>query len=94
MPKTKKKSNEKPKKKKTVVQIYNPTTKRWVKIDRTTGKIISHKKTEGAYKDIPKGKPISKYKKPVKPRTQKTKKEITHKLTYKPRKAVNHPPTS
>lgn len=78
-----KKASKRPKKQK-VMQVYNPKTKHWVKIDRTTGKILSHKKTKGAYKAIPKGKP----KKTVKPKTHKPKKQITHKLTYKPRKAI------
>lgn len=83
MPKAKKKASRKTKKQK-VVQVYNPKTKHWVKVDRETGKIVSRKKTEGAYKGIPKGKP----KKTAKPKTQKPKKRITHKLTYKPRKAI------
>jgi hypothetical protein len=36
-----------------VVQVKNPKTDRYVKIDRTAGKIISHKPTEGPYKDVP-----------------------------------------
>ena len=87
MPKTKKKANRKTKKK-TVVQVYSPKTKHWVKIDRTTGKIVSRKKTGGAYKGIPKGKPPTKRKKTVKPKVRKPKKRITHKLTYAPRKAI------
>lgn len=40
-----------------VVQVYTPKTKRWVKIDMATGTHqVTHKKTEGAYKNIPKGK--------------------------------------
>jgi len=35
-----------------IVQLPNPRTKRWVKIDKTEGRIISHKKTAGAYKGI------------------------------------------
>ena len=38
------------------VQIRNPKTKRWVKIDRTIGKIIRHKRSPGAYKDTVKHK--------------------------------------
>lgn len=34
------------------VQVYNPLTKRWVKLDTTTGRIVDHKKTEGEYKGI------------------------------------------
>lgn len=83
MPKAKKKEGRKTKKKR-VVQVYNPKTKHWVKVNRTTGKIVSRKKTGGAYKGVPKGKP----KKTVKSKTQKPKKRITHKLTYAPRKAI------
>lgn len=34
------------------IQVLNPRTKHYVKIDTTLGKIVSHKKTEGAYKNI------------------------------------------
>jgi len=34
------------------VQVPNPITKRWVKIDRSTGSIVSHKRTKGAYAGI------------------------------------------
>lgn len=40
-------------KKRDVVQAKNPRTNRYVKIDRSAGKIISHKKSTGPYKDIP-----------------------------------------
>jgi len=40
-------------KKRDVVQIKNPKTKRYVKIDRAKGKIMSHKKSDGPYKNIP-----------------------------------------
>jgi len=36
-----------------VVQVKNPRTGHYVKIDRTHGKILAHKKSEGPYKDIP-----------------------------------------
>jgi len=36
------------------VQVFNPKTKRWVKIDRASGKIVAHKKTPGPYKNVPK----------------------------------------
>ena len=36
-----------------IVQVKNPRTGHYVKIDRTAGKIIDHKKSEGAYKDVP-----------------------------------------
>jgi len=39
--------------KKDVVQVKNPRTGHYVKIDRNAGKIISHKKSEGAYKNVP-----------------------------------------
>ncbi|WP_420454035.1 hypothetical protein [Rubrivirga sp.] len=34
------------------VQVLNPVTKRWVKLDTKTGRIIDHKKTPGEYKGI------------------------------------------
>jgi len=40
-------------KKKDIVQVKNPRSGRFVKIDRAAGKIIDHKKTSGAYKNIP-----------------------------------------
>lgn len=36
-----------------VVQVKNPRTDRYVKIDRSAGKIIAHKKSKGPYKDVP-----------------------------------------
>jgi hypothetical protein len=36
-----------------VVQVKNPKTGHYVKIDRTKGRIISHKKSEGPYKGVP-----------------------------------------
>jgi hypothetical protein len=38
---------------KDVVQVKNPKTGRYVKIDRSEGKIIGHKKSEGPYKNVP-----------------------------------------
>lgn len=38
---------------KDVVQVKNPRTDRYVKIDRTAGEIVAHKKSEGPYKDVP-----------------------------------------
>ena len=35
------------------VQLKNPMTKRYVKIDRTIGIIVSHKKSPGPYKGVP-----------------------------------------
>lgn len=40
-------------KKHDVVQVKNPKTERYVKIDRTEGKIISHKQSAGPYKGVP-----------------------------------------
>ena len=34
------------------VQIKNPITGRYVKIERVNGRIVSHKKTKGKYKNI------------------------------------------
>jgi len=39
-----------------LVQLKNPKTGRYVKIDRAKGRIIGHKKTAGPYKGIPFGK--------------------------------------
>jgi hypothetical protein len=36
-----------------VVQVRNPRTGRYVKIDRSAGRIVSHKKTVGPYKGVP-----------------------------------------
>ncbi len=36
-----------------IVQVKNPVTQRYVKIDRTEGRILSHKKSEGPYKGVP-----------------------------------------
>lgn len=33
-------------------QVLNPVTKRYVKIDTETGKIIDHKKSPGPYKNV------------------------------------------
>jgi hypothetical protein len=35
-----------------IVQLKNPRSNRYVKIDRAKGRILSHKKSEGAYKGI------------------------------------------
>ena len=37
---------------KDLVQIKNPKIDRWVKIDKATGTIVSHKKSKGPYKGI------------------------------------------
>jgi hypothetical protein len=39
------------------VQAFNPVTKKYVKIDTSTGRIIDHKKTDGPYKGIREAKP-------------------------------------
>lgn len=39
--------------KKDVVQVKNPKTNRYVKIDRSVGKIIGNKRTKGPYKNVP-----------------------------------------
>lgn len=49
-------------KKKDVVQVKNPKTGHYVKIDRTEGRIIDHKKSEGPYKDVPIARKSSKNK--------------------------------
>lgn len=43
--------------KKKIVQVYNPKTKRWVKIDREIGKVVAHKKSPGPYKNVPRYRP-------------------------------------
>jgi hypothetical protein len=39
--------------KRDIVQLKNPKTGRYVKVDRDAGMIIGYKKTEGPYKNIP-----------------------------------------
>ena len=39
--------------KRDIVQIKNPKSGRYVKIDRANGKILAHKKSEGPYKNVP-----------------------------------------
>jgi len=34
------------------VQVLNPVTRRWVKVDTKTGKIVEHKKTYGPFKGV------------------------------------------
>ncbi|CAB5506136.1 hypothetical protein THERMOS_2241 [Bathymodiolus thermophilus thioautotrophic gill symbiont] len=36
-----------------VVQVRNPRSGHYVKIDRTEGRIMSHKKSAGKYKNVP-----------------------------------------
>jgi hypothetical protein len=40
-------------KKKDIVQIKNPRTGHYVKIDRSEGRVLSHKKSPGPYKGVP-----------------------------------------
>jgi len=40
-------------KKRDIVQIKNPKSGHYVKIDRTSGRILDHKKSEGPYKGVP-----------------------------------------
>ena len=40
-------------KRKDIVQTRNPKSGRYIKIDRSAGRIISHKRTKGPYKGIP-----------------------------------------
>jgi len=51
------------KKKKDIVQVKNPRSGRYVKIDRDQGKIIAHKKSAGPYKNVPVARNSSKKKK-------------------------------
>jgi len=41
------------KKRRDVVQVKNPKTGRYVKIDRSKGKIVAHKSSKGPYKNVP-----------------------------------------
>lgn len=54
------------------IQAYNPQTKRWVKIETRTGRIVGRKRTAGAYKDLPKRKTRLKTPKPPAKRKAKT----------------------
>jgi len=36
-----------------VVQVRNPRSGRYVKIDRSAGRIVSHKKSPGPYQGVP-----------------------------------------
>jgi len=47
-------------KKKDVVQVKNPKSGHYVKIDRSAGKIIDHKKSTGPFKGVPIAKKTSK----------------------------------
>ena len=41
------------KQKRDVVQVKNPRSGRYVKIDRSAGLIVAHKKSPGPYKGVP-----------------------------------------
>jgi hypothetical protein len=47
-------------KKKDIVQIKNPRTGRYVKIDRGVGRILAHKQSDGPYKGVPVARPRKK----------------------------------
>jgi hypothetical protein len=47
-------------KKHDIVQVKNPRSGNYVKIDRTAGKILDHKKSSGAYKNVPVARKSSK----------------------------------
>ena len=47
-------------KKRDIVQVKNPRTGHYVKIDRAEGKILDHKKSSGAYKDVPIARKVAK----------------------------------
>jgi hypothetical protein len=49
-------------KKRDVVQVKNPRSGRYVKIDRSEGKILDYKKSEGPYKNVPVARKSSKNK--------------------------------
>jgi len=40
-------------KKSDVVQLKNPRTGHYVKVDRSKGKILGHKSTKGPYRGVP-----------------------------------------
>lgn len=52
------------------VQVYEPKTKRWVKVVTQTGRIIGRKSTAGAFSDIPKRKTMPKRRKATGARMQ------------------------
>lgn len=47
-------------KKNDIVQVRNPKSGHYVKIDRTEGKILDHKKSKGPYKNVPVARKSSK----------------------------------
>lgn len=36
-----------------IVQLRNPRSGRYVKVDRTHGRIVAHKRSDGPYKNVP-----------------------------------------
>jgi len=42
-----------PRKRRDIVQTRNPKSNRYVKIDRSAGRIIAHKRTRGPYRNVP-----------------------------------------
>lgn len=40
-------------KKSDIVQVKNPKSGHYVKIDRSQGRILSHKQSQGPYKNVP-----------------------------------------
>jgi hypothetical protein len=39
--------------KRDLVQLQNPRSGKYVKVDRTAGTIVAYKKTDGPYKNVP-----------------------------------------
>lgn len=48
------------KKERDIVQVKNPRTGHYVKIDRSEGRILDHKKSEGPYQNVPVARKASK----------------------------------
>lgn len=44
------------------VQLWNPVTKKWIKIDTTTGRIMAYKKSPESYKNIKKVEATTRHK--------------------------------
>lgn len=42
-----------PRRKRDLVQLKNPRSNRYVKVDRAEGRILGYKKTAGPYKNVP-----------------------------------------
>lgn len=68
-----------------LVQLFNPRSHRYIKVDKTVGGIVGHGKRDGKpYKNIPivyKSKPKRTIKSPPKPRPSLTDKEVTDAIT-------------